>query len=174
MRDFLLEVVPRVGALFVFLVVLAAATFIVTVTISMFLSPRRGQSMAEQREDVRVAVRRFLHVVGTELRLYDFLDWLESKLRRRCDPTQFKLVPILPSKCCHDSPPDDDRRCPDCGMLFVRVVYDDWLALDRPKYLYRSLHECVSGVLDKDIRIRVNGGEVIELVPREGADDDAV
>lgn len=85
-----------------------------------------------------VETRRFFHVFVRKLRLFALLDWIETKLPRRPDATQFKLVPLRSGKCMHDVKPNWENVCPDCGMLFVRVVYDDWEKIGKPKFLFRS------------------------------------
>lgn len=88
------------------------------------------------------------------------------------DPTQFKLVPLLASNCPHEDPPDEEQRCPVCRMLFVRVVYADWVQIGKPRFLFRSISVGFHGVLDRDTRIVVHEGEAIEIVPSRRAIED--
>lgn len=50
--------------------------------------------------------------------------------------TQYKLVPTWEvPECSHDEPPNEKRRCPNCDVLFVRMVYSDWEQFGRPSWL---------------------------------------
>lgn len=106
-------------------------------------------------------------VVGGLVLLALVLLSLKSKPER--DPLQFKLVPLLASNCPHEDPPDDEQRCPVCRMLFVRVVYDDWVQIGRPRFLFRSISVGFHGVLDRDTKIVVHEGEVLEITPSRRA-----
>lgn len=162
--DSVLEVAWVAGAVFLSFVVLSVAAFVLLVTASAL--GFRWDKWAEQAEETSLAMRRFLHVFATEWRLYDLVGWLNEKLERR-PPNQYKLVPLLPRACPHDNEPDDENLCPDCGMLFIRVVYEDWVKLGKPKYLFRFIHRSFEEWLDKDTRIKVHGGEVIEIIPKD-------
>ena len=139
MIDFLVEFGPVVGALFVFLVVLAAATFVVTVTISMFRSTRRGPSMLEQLKAASLATRRFLHIFATEWRLYDFVGWIGEKFSRKSVSAskgfsgtlkkgtlilvhRGEFVPIVPVRRLLSRAILDEKTCDYCSELDGHAV----------------------------------------------------